>query len=283
VLHAYLDESHDAKTERVFAVAAVFGSDEQWAGLKAKWLARAGACVFHAADCEAGRKAFAGRSREDNQALYADLVRILADSHLIGFGSVMDLKGYNEFFPDRPREIPYFRCFRDVVAQCGEWTAQCVPRDMLTVHIDRRFETDYNAKVLFSYFVTTPEWEHGKFLNPEMDIADRFKIGIQVADLYVREVMKHFENQLSPEPRPTRRSMRTLLASKRFGADFHTREFFESFHGQFDRLAEEAGVSAIEYEQWLLRTGQADSMSSRNRYLIETTPKREGALGDGPI
>jgi hypothetical protein len=34
MLHAYLDESHDAKAERVFAVAGVFGSDEQWKQLE---------------------------------------------------------------------------------------------------------------------------------------------------------------------------------------------------------------------------------------------------------
>src|SRR5688572_24697573 len=111
MLHAYLDESHDAKAERVFAVAGLFGSDEQWKQLEERWRARTGGMVFHAADCEANRKAFAKRSPEENRALFIDLVRILAGSHILGFGSAMDLKGYNEFFPGRPKEIPYLRCF----------------------------------------------------------------------------------------------------------------------------------------------------------------------------
>ena len=52
---------------------------------------------------------------------YADLTKALAGSKLLGFGSAMDLAGYLEFFGDAPADIPYYRCFRDVVCQCGKW------------------------------------------------------------------------------------------------------------------------------------------------------------------
>src|SRR5262249_35227635 len=112
MLLAYGDESHDSRTERVFAVAALFGAVEQWDELTRRWAARIGDRVFHAADCESDHGAFKTSAHYDNQRLYADLTRILAESRLIGFGSAIDLVSHREFFPDVPKDVPYYRCFK---------------------------------------------------------------------------------------------------------------------------------------------------------------------------
>jgi hypothetical protein len=57
------DESHDDKKQRVFAVAGIMGTQEQWDTLTPIRLARTGGKVFHAADCEAGYGPF--RFREE--------------------------------------------------------------------------------------------------------------------------------------------------------------------------------------------------------------------------
>jgi hypothetical protein len=82
MLHVFGDESHKSKSERVFAVAALFGTEEQWDGLRRRWTARLGDKVFHAAECESDRGQFANSGHADNQKLYADLTRIVAESHL---------------------------------------------------------------------------------------------------------------------------------------------------------------------------------------------------------
>lgn len=52
-------------------------------------------------------------------------------------------------------------------------------------------------------------------------------------------------------------------------ANLHLREFFEDFRKKFDSIAVKAGMSVDHYRQWLGHNGQADSISSRHRYLID--------------
>ena len=137
MLQVFGDESHDPKSERVFAVTALFGTEEQWNALRPPWTARLGGRIFHASDCETDHGEFADSPHGENLELYADLTRILASSKLLGFGSAMDLAGYNEFFGDAPADIPYYRCFRDVVWQCGKWARWAIPGDMAEFHFDR--------------------------------------------------------------------------------------------------------------------------------------------------
>ena len=270
MLQVFGDESYDPKRERVFAIAAVFGTEQQWAEFKAPWEDRLQGRVFHATDCETDHGDFAGIDHSENLKLYADLTKILASSHLIGFGSAMDLAGYHEFFPDRPADIPYYRSFRDVVLQCGKWAKWSIPQDEAQFYFDQRVESDYNASVLYSHLATLPDWDCAPFLRKTLEIASRSDVGVQAADLYAREVMKHLDNLIGPVKRPVRRSMETLMATHRFGCDLHLRDFFEDFRKNFDAIAASAGMSQEHYREWLTKNGQADSISSRHRYLIET-------------
>jgi len=47
VYSVFGDESSDATKSRVFAVAALFGNDDDWQILKDSWLDRTGGVVFH--------------------------------------------------------------------------------------------------------------------------------------------------------------------------------------------------------------------------------------------
>jgi hypothetical protein len=268
MLQVFGDESHDSKGVRVFAVAVLFGTEQQWAEFKGPWQAGLQGRVFHAADCETDHGDFAGSEHSENLKVYADLTKILASSHLLGFGSAMDLAGYHEFFPDRPADIPYYRCFRDVVFQCGRWAKWAIPLDEAQFHFDQRVESDYNAGVLYGHIATLQDWDCAPFLRKTLKIASRSEVGIQAADLYAREVMKHLDNTVGPVKRPMRRSMETLRATERFGCDLHLRDFFEGFRMKFDLVAARVGMSQEHYREWLTKTGLADSISSRHRYLV---------------
>lgn len=269
MLQVFGDESHDPKSERVFAIAALFGTEQRWAEFKGPWEERLQGRVFHATDCETDHGDFADSDHFENLKLYADLTKILASSHLMGFGSAMDLAGYLEFFPDRPADIPYYRCFRDVVFQCGKWAKWAIPSDEAQFYFDQRVESDYNAGVLHGHIATLPDWDCAPFLRMTLKIASRSEVGIQAADLYAREVMKHLDNTVGPVKRPMRRSMETLRGTKRFGCDLHLRDYFEDFRKKFDSVAAKVGMSQDHYREWLTTTGQADSISSRHRYLID--------------
>src|SRR5437762_3770752 len=86
-LKGFGDESADRHQERVFAVAAVFGTEDEWElGLR-EWLRRTRGLPFHATDCEA----VFGPEREASLRLYRDLTQILAKSHLVGFAVALNL------------------------------------------------------------------------------------------------------------------------------------------------------------------------------------------------
>ena len=64
MLTVFGDESHDARTERVFSLAGLIGYQADWDALEAKWLGLMQGRVFHAADCESDRGAFAETPHE---------------------------------------------------------------------------------------------------------------------------------------------------------------------------------------------------------------------------
>jgi len=191
----------------------------------------------------------------------------------------MDLAGYYEFFGDTPADIPYYRCFRDVVYQSGKWAKWAIPSDTAEFHFDQRVESDYNAGVLYGHIASLPDWDCARFLRTTLKITSRADVGIQAADLYAREVMKHLDNTVRAVKRPMRRSMATLRATNRFGCDLHLREFFQDFRQKFDAIAAKVGMSAEHYRQWLHENGQADSISSRHRYLIDMDGADANAAG----
>src|ERR1700684_4053895 len=73
VLSAFGDESSDAKRQRVFAVSAIFGDQNQWDNLEVKWRQRLPEGIdFHAAECESDQGDFARFEHGQNKELYKD-------------------------------------------------------------------------------------------------------------------------------------------------------------------------------------------------------------------
>src|ERR1700730_5734373 len=89
---AFGDESADATRSRVFAVAAVLGTEDVWADTMRQWLRRTRGLPFHANKCESEYANHLDRQKHpDNLKLYADLTNILAESRLIGISVALDL------------------------------------------------------------------------------------------------------------------------------------------------------------------------------------------------
>lgn len=266
LLSVFADESHDERSARVFAVAGLFGSEEEWKRTKDVWVARTEGTIFHAADCESGHGAFAQNSQTENLRLYRDLSRIISDSRLMGFGCAMDVAGYNRVFPETERNIPYYRCFVEVVMYFAQLGYQSIEQTKVKFTFDHRIGVEYNAAALYQFVSDLPEWNYGALLFDEISFASSARPEIQMADLIARETMKHLDNQIGPVPRPTRLSMRALFDSGRFHVRLLMGEDFESF-----RSNHEAGMAqwVEEYGAWLSRNNIVDSFTSRQRYSMQ--------------
>ena len=147
MLRAYGDESMDEGKQRVCAVAAVTGTEDEWRAIQEKWIARNNGVPFHGKDCDInpGRGDYAGRSHEENKALYRDLAVMIGDSGLYGFGVAIDVAAQRKVFPDAT-EFTYFRAFLQVMEFLKSHAKE--KAEIVEITFDARTETDHNAALL---------------------------------------------------------------------------------------------------------------------------------------
>ena len=215
------DESYDQKRERVFAVAGVFGTENEWDKLAEKWTARTQREEFHAAEWQTNNR----------HVEYADLSRILAASNLNGWGVAMDLTDYAQIFDNAADNfLPYYACFIRVVNHFGEFTKMMIPQGTVKFTFDQNLDVQYNAAAIYDHAAHLPEWECGPLLAGDLSFSSRKNPRIQAADLWAYEVMKHMDNTLvGPTRRPMRKSLEALRKTKRFGFHMLGAEYFETF------------------------------------------------------
>jgi len=272
VLSAFGDESSDESKQRVFAVAALFGDQQTWDALELKWTARTGGIVFHAAECESDQGDFENSPHAKNQELYKDLTTLLAQSGLLGYGSVLDLINQKKYMPDLLPESAYYRCFGEVVTFFAQKTWAIDPDEKVKFTFDRRLETQFNATFLYDYLAALPEWKHYSYLHDEIAFASRKSVGIQAADLWTRELMKHLDNQIGPKKRPTRKSFAALEETHRFGASFYVDDFFDALRQKIDELNNPSlnrTIGQRAYADWLAKNDLTDTFQNRIRFYTQ--------------
>jgi|GEM_PF-300979 len=272
VLSAFGDESSDETHQRVFAVGALFGNQDQWDALEVKWRARTGDVDFHATECDSDKGVYASSPHADNKKLYKDLTVLLAESRLLGYGAAIDLIKQNEHMKDLLPESPYYRCFGEVVIHFAEQAFLSIPQEPVKFIFDRRLEIQYNATALYDYLAKLPEWEHHSYIHDEVGFASRKTVGVQAADLWTREIMKHLDNIIGPVPRAKRRSMEALEKTKRFGANLYTGDFYTGLQQRLNDLDKSDGPGAFKrgnYKKWLIENKLGDSYATRVRYAIQ--------------
>jgi hypothetical protein len=268
VYYTYGDESRDPSKNRVYAVAGAFGHQDDWNVLEALWNERLGSRIFHASDCECDQGVFAATSHEDNQALYRDLVRIVATSKIIGHGVAIDVRGYTQVFPGDLEHTPYIWGFGDVVQISSELAYLSLPQEDVRVIFDRNQELQFSATEMYRYCRSLRRVITRKNLFGDVSFDDRRTIGIQVADLFARETMKHLDNHIGPVYRPERLSFTALRRNDKFRFVCYTREHFEGAIKQFppDMLP---GAQMDEYRKWLIDQRLEDSLTNRIRHIGE--------------
>lgn len=268
VLLAYGDESTDEKYQRVFAIAAVLGSEFDWDLVKSQWEPRTAGIPFHAKDCESNQGDYENIPHKLNRKLYIDLIDILIRSKLIGFGFAMPLQDFRDVFVKPVNNFEYYKCLHDLIASCANIAKLSIPSQTVKFTFDINRKTQYNAGQIYDGMVNDKTWEFSPYLHPEeLSFACRKTVGIQVADLIARESMKHLDNQIGPTKRPSRVSYSKLASTTRF--------FFRDYHKsdlvKYKAMAEDLYRQDAEpYQQWLKEKGIVDSMASRLSYLNNT-------------
>lgn len=256
------DESADKTKERVFAVAGLLGDDNQWGALREKWSARTAGKDFHSAEYEAGYGPL-----KDDPKIHKELTRILADSTLIGFAVATDLAGAREQFPEMLPSHPYLDCFMGVVMFLAEKASLCIPRDDIEFIFDQNPEIEHNAGLLYSYMINDPDWQYSGVAEKIRFASRKNSPPLQAADLWAREAMKRFDSSLFDESSQPRPRWIALESTHRFGADFRTRQYFESMKSQMGKLGKKTDMSQEEYRRWLESKKRQDNQSNRLDYI----------------
>jgi len=271
MLTVFGDESYDEKKQRVYAVSGLSGTQQEWDDIEKKWIQRTGGVPFHASECEAGRGAYKDNSQEENKKLLIDMTKIIANSKVMGFVSVLDLESKERFFPDTLRNFAYYFCFSDVVRYFADMGGLYFPQEKKVEFIfDRNMETEAAAYPLYEYMSLSAEYKKEYESLDSLTFAKSdSKIGIQAADLVAREAMKHYENIiLGLYKYPVRKEMNMLSATNRFRFSYYAEKFFKAYFNDFDDLQNKSGIHYDNYVQWLKDYKLHDNNSNRHRYLI---------------
>lgn len=265
------DESSDPERKKVFAVSGILASQEEWDIFESKWQERTGGKIIHATDLQSDRGDFKNIPHEVNEKLYRDLIGVIANSHLIGFGVVMDVEAYHTVYPGAPDYAPYVHCFRRVIEYFAKLGGGLIPQEKFDFKFHVNTGVQQTASDLFYEYQKRTDWEYSEYLNA-IGFISSDEIGIQVADLYARELMKHGDRNFDKAGKdfftgPFRKSLKVLADSGKFGGHYFGKEYWKDYKEHFDEIEKEAGFSAHDYGKWLFKNRLTDNGPNRTRFL----------------
>ncbi|SPE17929.1 hypothetical protein SBA5_120005 [Candidatus Sulfotelmatomonas gaucii] len=267
MLLVYGDESFDAGKERVCAVVGVVGTPELWVELENKWKARNGTIPFHAVDCWWGRGDYENIPREQSQALYIDLVNMLADSGLGGFASVLDLAAQRATFAPPTFNPPvYYQSFMTVLEKMRNAAEN--RNDFAELTFDSRLESNHNAGLIYAYLrESNPQWKERLASKISFECSHD-NPRIQVADLFAYEAMKDLDNQIGPQKRPTRKSWEVLTATNHFRSEKVSEEHFGDPRMEPKSVMLALGFTPEDYASWLDKHNRQNCHTAYFEFLI---------------
>jgi len=271
MLTVFGDESADEKEQRVFAVSGIIGTQEEWDTLEIVWSDRTKGIPFHAAECEANRGPYKGNTHQENLRLYADLIKILVRTNMVGYAVVDDLKAHRKFFHNTPKFSPYHVGFQKVIIEFAKIGYLSIPQHKVKFTFDINSKTEASCGVLYDCLKKSRRWKLAEYITDEISFADRrSNIGIQAADLIAREAMKHADSVLmGSKGRRIRTSMYELCSSNKYNFELLDEDYFQECKSKLQGVQEEIGFNRNDYELWLTEKRLNDNLTNRYRYLLE--------------
>jgi hypothetical protein len=271
---AYGDESRDETHERVYAVAAVFGRQEEFDEISGPWQERLEGKIFHAADCEFGHGEFKDLGPGECRTIYRDLTRLIVNSKLCGHGIAINIPEYNQSFPHDFEHAPYLWAFADVIKCMAELAGVSLPSGLVEVTFDRNEPIEYNATSVYELMRRSKAGVYEGCLADKISFACRRTVGIQMADLFARETMKQLDRLITGLPGATRLSFTALQNTRRFSFIPLRGSHFENRKQELARR-NIPGSAFLAYQAWLKDKRLLDCLSNRIAYL-DVFPELQG-------
>ena len=244
----YGDDSADEKCERVCAVTGVVGTIMGWRSIERQWLVREGGIPFHAKDCDSDQGEYKEFTHAESKELYKDMVTLIAESHLHGFGLAIDLMASSRIFPNSA-ELAYYRAFVEVLKEMKNRAK--ANQTIAEFTFDMRMDTDHNAGLLYGTAKECePDWSPYMAEKVTFEFA-RKNPRIRIADLVAREVMKALDNQIGPVKRAIRKSWKALRDTGRFHAEAFSEDWFNNLKRNYSELEKMVGFKHQDYAKWL--------------------------------
>ena len=103
-------------------------------------------------------------------------------------------------FPNDFEHTPYLWGFGDIVQAASELAYLSIPSGEVKIVFDRNEELECSATEMYHYCLNLRKIVTRQNLFGEISFACRRTVGIQVADLFARETMKHLDNKIGPVP-----------------------------------------------------------------------------------
>jgi hypothetical protein len=271
MLLVYGDESMDETKQRVCAVAGIIGREDQWKALEFQWVRRTNGVPFHGNDCDSDQGDYSDRPHWENKALYRDLITLLADSGLCGYGHAIDLIARNKAFPES-EDLAYYTAFQRVVIAMKNFAQRA--GEIAEMTFDMRLASEHNAGFLYGAIrENEPDWAAHLASKISFEFAKN-NPRIQVADLLAREAMKALDNQIGPKKRPIRKSWQALLDTTRFVTYGFSTDWFEDLKRKLPEAEKQMNMNRDMYIEWLRQRNRQHNVSNLFQFA-DWTAKRD--------
>jgi len=216
VIRAYCDESY--KDKRVYVIGGYVGRRKTWESLARRWKARRlqdGVSCFHAADCESGWEEFEHLSKDERRELKADLIEIVNEHPVSGFGSAILIDDWHIVRESHPKgpdvlgQSPYFLCFQLVLSALAERFNEENPGVRTSLVFEEQEELSGRAKALYDDFKKLNS-SYAPRLTTLTYASKKEFVPLEVADNVAYEVMKEILNNRWDPGRAVRKSFQAM-------------------------------------------------------------------------
>jgi Protein of unknown function (DUF3800) len=216
MIRTYCDESY--KDKRVYVIGGYVARRKTWDVLARQWKARRlqdGISCFHAADCEGGWDEFERLSKDQRRELKTDLIAIVNQHPVSGFGSAILIEDWHKVRESHPKgpdvlgQSPYFLCLQLVLSALAERFNEENPGVRTSLVFEEQEEFSGRAKALYDDFKAL-NFSYASRLTTLTYASKKQFVPLEVADNVAYEVMKEMLNNRWDPGRDVRKSFRAM-------------------------------------------------------------------------
>ena len=220
VLEAYFDESGVHGSSRVFVIGGIVARLEQMKWLADAWggmLRKHHISEFHSTDLESRRGIYEGISKEHQQQIFRDAIKVIGSFARTAIAGAVVIKDYESGVPERAKKTAAFGdkynfCFQMGLGLVMEWIENLDPAMPDNDRIAFMFDQHERGEEI----TNTTYCQIKKFRDPHdrmgalaFDSSKRF-LPLQAADLVAYETYKHLDNLALKSGRPPRIPIKLL-------------------------------------------------------------------------